>query len=64
MGTSLWAPLALDAEAAARRNVRYLTVVGRLADGRSLEDAKARMAVVSSSRKRSESRSRLKPVFS
>jgi putative ABC transport system permease protein len=46
MGTSLWAPLALDAKAAARRDLRYLTVVGRLTDGQTLEDAKARMAVV------------------
>jgi putative ABC transport system permease protein len=46
MGTALWAPLAFDAKTAARRDARYLTVVGRLAEGRTLDDAKAQMAVV------------------
>ena len=46
MATALWAPLAFDAKAAARRDARYLTVIGRLAAGRTLDDAKAQMAIV------------------
>ena len=46
MGTAVWAPLAFDAKTAARRDARYLTVVGRLAPDRSLDDAKAQMALV------------------
>jgi putative ABC transport system permease protein len=46
MGAQLWGPLAFDAKTAANRRSRYLTVIGRLAAGRSLEDAKAQMAVV------------------
>jgi putative ABC transport system permease protein len=46
MGSSIWAPLAFDTETAAVRGRRYLTVVGRLAAGRSLEDARAEMGVV------------------
>ena len=46
VGAQLWAPLALTAETAANRRSRYLTVVGRLAPGRTLEDAQAQMAVI------------------
>jgi hypothetical protein len=46
MGAQLWAPLAFDSETAAQRRSRYLTVVGRLAPGRTLQDAKAQMAVI------------------
>ncbi|MEP6915667.1 MAG: ABC transporter permease, partial [Acidobacteriota bacterium] len=46
MGSQIWAPLSLDAAAAARRNARYLSVIGRLAPGRTLDDAKAQMAVI------------------
>jgi putative ABC transport system permease protein len=46
MGSQLWAPLAFTAETAANRRSRYLTVIGRLAPGRTLDDAKAQMAVV------------------
>jgi putative ABC transport system permease protein len=46
MGSEIWAPLSFDAEAAALRHSRYLSVVGRLAAGRSIEDAKAEMAVI------------------
>ncbi|MBA2306091.1 MAG: ABC transporter permease, partial [Acidobacteria bacterium] len=46
LGTDLWAPLALDAKGAARRDSRYLSVIGRLAAGRTLDDGKAQMAVV------------------
>ena len=45
-GTEVWAPLALDPDSIARRRSRYLTVIGRLAPGRSLEDAQAHMAVI------------------
>jgi putative ABC transport system permease protein len=46
MGAQVWAPLAFDAKAMAARNNRYLTVIGRLAPERSLEDARAQLAVV------------------
>jgi putative ABC transport system permease protein len=46
MGAQVWVPLAFDAKAAARRSARYLTVIGRLAPGRSLEDAQAEMATI------------------
>ncbi|HSC25723.1 MAG TPA: ABC transporter permease [Vicinamibacterales bacterium] len=45
-GAEVWAPLAFDTETAAVRNRHYLTVIGRLAPGRSLEDAKAQVAVI------------------
>ena len=45
-GAALWAPLAFTTETAANRTSRYLTVVGRLAPGRTLDDAKAQMAVI------------------
>src|SRR5688572_28145780 len=46
MGAQLWAPLSFNAETAANRRAMYLTVVGRLASGRTLADAKAQMAVI------------------
>jgi putative ABC transport system permease protein len=46
LGTTLWAPLAFDAKTAARRDARYLTVIGKLAPGRTVEDAKAQIAVI------------------
>ena len=46
MGAEIWAPLSMTAETAADRSNRYLTVIGRLAPGRSIEQAKAEMAVV------------------
>jgi putative ABC transport system permease protein len=46
LGAELWAPLAFNAETAAQRRSQYLTVIGRLAPGRSLDDAKAQMAVI------------------
>jgi putative ABC transport system permease protein len=45
-GADVWAPLAFDADAAAKRSSRYLTVIGRLARGRTMEDAQAQMSVV------------------
>ncbi len=46
LGADLWAPLALDAAAAATRSDRYLSVIGRLAPGRHVEDAAAEVTVV------------------
>ena len=46
MGSEIWAPLSMTPQTSAQRRERYLTVVGRLAPGRTLEDAKAQMAVV------------------
>ena len=46
MGAEIWGPLSFDREAAARRSARYLSVVGSLAPGRTVEDAKVRMAVI------------------
>jgi putative ABC transport system permease protein len=46
LGAEIWAPLSFDAEAAGRRRPRYLSVVGRLAHGRTIDDAKAEMAVI------------------
>jgi putative ABC transport system permease protein len=43
MRAELWAPLAFDAAASRNRTGHYLTVVGRLADGRRLSDAQAQM---------------------
>ena len=45
MGAQIWAPLAFSAEAAANRRSLYITAIGRLAPGRTLDDAKAQMAV-------------------
>ena len=46
MGAQIWAPLAFNAEAAVNRRSLYITAIGRLAPGRTLEDAKAQMATV------------------
>ena len=46
MGAEIWAPLSFDAATAAQRQPRYLSVVARLASGRSVEDAQAQMAVI------------------
>lgn len=46
MGSQIWAPLSFDAKTAANRTDHYLTAVGRLAPGRSLDDARAEMAVI------------------
>jgi putative ABC transport system permease protein len=47
MAAQIWSPLAFTAEQAAGRRNRYLSVIGRLAPGRSLDDAKVQAAVVS-----------------
>jgi putative ABC transport system permease protein len=46
MGSQLWVPLAFDAQAAAQRDRRFLSVIGRLAPGRTLEEAQAELATV------------------
>ncbi|MEP6593135.1 MAG: ABC transporter permease, partial [Acidobacteriota bacterium] len=46
MGSEIWAPLSFDAAAAAQRSARHLSIIGRLAPGRTLDDAKAQMAVI------------------
>jgi putative ABC transport system permease protein len=45
-GTDVWAPLALDPKTPPRRDARYLTVFGRLAEGRTIEDAQTQMSVL------------------
>ena len=44
--TEVWAPLAFDAETAANRRGRYLTVVGRLKPGVSVATADAELQLV------------------
>jgi putative ABC transport system permease protein len=45
-GTEAWAPLVTPAPGEARRDQHYLSVLGRLAPGRSREQAEAALAVV------------------
>jgi len=45
-GSQIWAPIAFDPKDPPKRQIRYLTVIGRLRDGKSLEDAQAQMAVL------------------
>jgi predicted permease len=42
----LWAPLSFDEKTARNRTAHYLTVIGRLAPGRTLSDAQGQMAAV------------------
>jgi putative ABC transport system permease protein len=46
MGSQLWVPMAFDAKGAAVRDRRSLSVFGRLAPGRTLEEASAEMATI------------------
>ena len=46
LGSQVWAPLSFDAPTAERRSARYLSVVGRLAPGKTFDDAGAQMAVI------------------
>ena len=46
MGAEVWAPLAFEPAAATQRSNRYLTAIGRLAPGASLEEARAEMSVI------------------
>ncbi len=45
-GSEVWAPLVAPAAAEARRDQHYLSIMGRLADGKSVEDARAALRVV------------------
>ena len=45
-GTEIWAPLWLDAEAAAIRDIHYLEVIGRLAPDSSVVDARAELDLI------------------
>jgi len=44
MGAQIWAPLSFSVEAVANRRATYLTGIGRLSTGRTLEEAQAQMA--------------------
>jgi putative ABC transport system permease protein len=46
MRAELWAPLAFDEKAARNRASHYLTVIGRLAPGRTLGDAQSQMTAI------------------
>jgi putative ABC transport system permease protein len=46
LGSQLWAPLAFDENAAARRSDRALSVIARLAPGNTIDEASAQMAVI------------------
>ena len=46
VGAEVWSPLAFPADVRENRSARYLTVVGRLKDDRTVEDAAAQMQVV------------------
>jgi putative ABC transport system permease protein len=46
MRSELWAPLAFDEKAARNRSGHYLTVIGRLANGRSVADGQAQMSAI------------------
>ena len=50
-GAEIWVPLVFDAEEAAIRNSRFLTVLARLKDGATIEDAQAHIAVVAANLK-------------
>jgi len=45
-GCDLWAPLSFDPAHVPARDARFLTVLGRLRDGTSLEDAQAQVGVI------------------
>ena len=45
MGAEIWAPLSFDPATAPSRNVQGLTVLGRLTNGVTFDDAQARVAV-------------------
>jgi len=45
-GSQIWAPISFDPKQPPKRESRYVTVIGRLRDGRSLQDAQAQMAVL------------------
>jgi putative ABC transport system permease protein len=46
LGAEIWSPLAFDAASSVNRTSRYLTVIGHLAPGVSIDEARAEMTVV------------------
>ena len=50
-GSEVWVPLVFDAEEATVRNQRYLTVIARLEEGATLDQARAHIAVVAANLK-------------
>jgi putative ABC transport system permease protein len=46
-GAELWAPIAFDPKQAPRRDSRYLTVIGRVQAGKTLDDVTTQMNVLS-----------------
>ena len=46
VGAEVWAPLAFPADVREDRSARYLTVIGRLKDGRTVQYAAAQMQVI------------------
>ena len=45
-GSEVWTPLAFDPKQAARRDSRYLTVIGRIKPGKTFDDVDSQMAVI------------------
>jgi putative ABC transport system permease protein len=45
-GAQIWAPISFDPKQPPSRNNRFVTVIGRLKDGKTLDDAQAEMAVL------------------
>jgi len=45
-GAEVWAPLAFDSDEAGARGSHYLGAIGRLADGHTIEDARAEFALI------------------
>ena len=45
-GAEIWSPLSFDPKTAPRRDNRYLTVIGRLQPGRTLEEAQSQLSVM------------------
>src|SRR5262245_45962547 len=45
-GCEIWAPLAFDPKTPPPRDARYITTIGRLLPGKTVEDAQAEMAVI------------------
>ncbi len=45
-GSEVWAPLAFDPKQAPRRDVRYLTVIGRVQPGKTVDEVQTQMSVI------------------
>jgi putative ABC transport system permease protein len=46
MGAAVWAPLSFNANATTNRRAQYITAIGHLAEGKTIEDAKSQIAVI------------------